>query len=189
MNLDYWARKIVRKATCTLSSGAKLSSSARIRNIFGHTSAIKIGKQSFIAGELLTFARGGRIEIGEWCYVGEGARIWSSTHIKIGDRVLISHNVNIFDSLTHSLNAAKRHEQFRSIMLHGHPREIDLGERPVEISDDVWIGANSCILRGVTIGAGSVIGAASVVTHNVPPGCVFAGNPARFIKMANDSEA
>jgi acetyltransferase-like isoleucine patch superfamily enzyme len=131
---------------------------------------------------LMTFAHGGRIEIGQWCFLGEGARIWSAVHISIGNRVLISHSVNIFDSLTHPLDARLRHEHFRTIMLHGHPRAIDLGERPVEIGDDVWIGANSCILRGVTIGAGAIVGAASVVTQDVPADCVFAGNPAKLVK-------
>jgi len=182
MNLDYWTRKILGKATCSLSSGAKISSTARIRNIRGLTSAIKVGDHSFIAGELLTFAHGGQIEIGQWCFIGEGARLWSASRIRVGDRVLISHNVNIFDSLTHPLDAGQRHEQFRAIMLQGHPRKIDLGERPVEIGDDVWIGANSCILRGVSVGAGSVVGAASVVTHDIPAACIYAGNPAKFVR-------
>ena len=188
MNLDYWFRKVSGKATCLLDEGARLAFSARIRNICGCTSAIKVGEHSFVAGELLTFAHGGQIVIGKWCFVGEGARIWSAAQIKIGDRVLISHNVNIFDSLTHPLDARQRHEQFRAIMLHGHPREIDLGERPVEIGDDVWIGANCCILRGVKIGVGAVVGAGSIVTKDVPAWCVVAGNPARFIKIVNDGE-
>jgi acetyltransferase-like isoleucine patch superfamily enzyme len=187
MNLDYWLRKVSGKAACLLEPGARLAPSARIRNARGSTPAIKVGGHSFVAGELLTFAHGGRIEIGQWCFIGEGARIWSADRVSIGDRVLISHNVNIFDSLTHPLDARLRHEHFRAIMLHGHPHAIDLGERPVEIGDDVWIGANSCILRGVTIGAGAIVGACSVVTQDVPAGCVFAGNPARLVKML-DSE-
>lgn len=188
MNLDYWTRKILGKATCSLSRGAKLSPTARIRNIRGLTSAIKVGAHSFIAGELLTFAHGGQIEIGQWCFIGEGARLWSASGIRVGDRVLISHNVNIFDSLTHPLDARQRHQQFRAIMLQGHPREIDLGERPVEIGDDVWIGANSCILRGVSIGAGSVVGAASLVAHDIPTGCIYAGNPAKFVREVGEKK-
>lgn len=185
MNFDYYLKKLVGKATCRLERAARLASTARIRNNRGHTSSIKIGEHSFVAGELLTFAHGGEIQMGKWCFVGEGTRIWSAARIQIGDRVLISHNVNIFDSLTHPLDANQRHEHFRAIMQYGHPKNIDLSERPVAIGDDAWIGAGSYILRGVTIGVGSVVGAGSVVTHDVPAGCLYAGNPARLIRLVD----
>lgn len=185
MNLDYWTRKLSGRATCLLASGAKLSPRARIRNACGRTQAISIGANSFVAGELLTFPQGGEIRIGSWCFVGEGARLWSVARILIGDRVLISHNVNVFDSLTHPIDAKLRHSQFEAIMLRNRQHKSDLGERPVDIADDVWIGANSCILCGVSIGAGSIVGAASVVTKNIPAGCIYAGNPARFIRKIN----
>lgn len=156
--------------------------SARIRNIRGFTRHIKVGKHTIVAGELLVFSHGGDISIGEWCYIGEGARVWSSGSVHIGDRVLISHNVNIFDSLTHPLNARLRHAQFKAIMQTGHPRSIDLGERPVTVGNDVWIGANACVLRGVFLGEGAIVGASAVVTHDVPPFTLVAGNPARVIR-------
>lgn len=165
-----------------LGDGAKLMPSARIRNIRGDTRRIKVGNHTLVAGELLVFSHGGDISIGEWCYIGEGARVWSSGAIHIGDRVLISHNVNIFDSLTHPLSARQRHAQFKAIMQFGHPRSIDLGERPVSVGNDVWIGANACVLRGVTIGEGAIVGAGAVVTHDVPPFTLVAGNPACVIR-------
>lgn len=55
----------------------------------------------------------------------------------------------------------------------------------VTISDDVWIGANVIILPGVHIGTGSVIGAGSIVTKNIPPSVVAVGNPAKVIKKRN----
>jgi len=137
---------------------------------------------------LLVFAHGGDISIGEWCYVGEGARIWSSGTICIGDRVLISHNVNIFDSLTHPLKSSTRHAQFKSIAQIGHPYTIDLDEKSVTVCNDVWIGANACVLRGVTIGEGAVVGAGSVVTHDIPPFVIAAGNPARVIRELRPDE-
>lgn len=182
MNLDYWLRRISGRVTCVLGAGAKLMSTARIRNIRGDARHIKVGNHAIIAGELLVFAHGGDISIGDWCYIGEGARVWSSGSIHIGDRVLISHNVNIFDSLTHPLSAQLRHAQFKAITQTGHPSFIDLGERPVTVNNDVWIGANACVLRGVTLGEGAIIGASAVVTHDVPPFTIVAGNPARVIR-------
>jgi len=156
--------------------------SARILNIRGETRRIRVGDQSLVAGELLVFPHGGDISIGEWCYIGEGARIWSSGSVTIGNRVLISHNANIFDSLTHPLRARERHAHFQAIVQSGHPRSIDLGERPVTLADDVWIGTNAVVLRGVSIGEGSIVGAGAVVTHDVAPHCIVAGNPARLIR-------
>ena len=189
MNLDYWTKKILGKATCSLSRGAKLSSTARIRNTRGLTSAIKVGYRSFIAGELFTFAHGGQIEIGQWCYIGKGSRIWSAGRIDIGDRVMISHNVNIFDNLTHPVDPVLRHQHFRAIASVGHPHRIDLGERPVRINDDAWIAAGAMVLRGVTIGKAAIVGAGAVVTHDVPPFAIVAGNPARVIRYVKSDEA
>lgn len=188
MNLDYWLRRLSGRATCVLGRDVRLQASARIRNILGQSQAIRIGRYTHVAGELLVFAHGGEISLGEWCYIGEGARIWSSCRIEIGDRVLISHNVNVFDSLTHPLKADTRHEQFKTILQSGHPRQIDLGEQAVSIGNDVWIGAGAIILRGVTLGEGVIIGAGAVVTADVPAFTIAAGNPASVVRELEQHE-
>lgn len=188
MNLDYWLRRLSGKATCILGQGARLVSSARIRNIRGNSRYIRVGGHTLVAGELLVFKHGGSISVGEWCYIGEGTRIWSSGSVNIGNRVLISHNVNIFDSMTHPLNARERHAHFKAIVLTGHPININLGERPVTIANDVWIGASACVLCGVIIGEGAIVAAGSVVTKDVPPYSVVAGNPARVIRELDPGE-
>jgi acetyltransferase-like isoleucine patch superfamily enzyme len=139
-------------------------------------------------GELLTFARGGKIEIGEWCFVGEGTRIWSALEIIIGDRVLIGHNVNIFDNLTHPIQPGMRHMQYRILSTIGRVREEGLEEQPIYIGANAWIGANSTILRGVTIGEASIVGTGSVVTRSIPPYTIAAGNPTRIIRELTPSE-
>lgn len=188
MNIDLWFQRFRGKATCNFGARAQLLASARIRNIRDDQDCINIGADSVIAGELLIFRHGGSINIGDWCYVGEGSRIWSSTSVIIGDRVLIAHNVNIFDSLTHPLSRKKRHEQFKAIVQSGHPEQLDLDEKPVVIENDVWIGASACVLRGVHIGEGAVIGAGSVVTHDVPKFTIMGGNPARIIRELGGDE-
>jgi acetyltransferase-like isoleucine patch superfamily enzyme len=188
MNIDYVARRLLGRPTCVLASGAKLYRSARIRNASGNDGHIRVGSSSIILGELLTFGHGGQIQIGEWCYVGEGARIWSALSVIIGDRVLIAHNVNIFDNLTHPIDAVERHRQFHMIATCGHPKQIDLGERAIHIGSDAWIGANVTILRGVTIGQAAVVGAGSIVTKNVPAYTMVAGNPARPIRELKSPE-
>lgn len=171
-----------------MEPGASLHASARIRNARGASDRLRIGSGSIVKGELLLFGHGGEIAVGRWCFVGEGTRIWSAARITIGDRVLISHGVNIFDNLTHPVSPRARHEQFRAIAQRGHPRDIDLGEREVTIAEDVLVAAGATILRGVSVGRGAIIGAGSVVTHDVPPFTIVGGNPARIIRELTAEE-
>jgi acetyltransferase-like isoleucine patch superfamily enzyme len=161
---------------------------ARILNASGSSERIYIGTRSLIEGELFVFAHGGRISIGDSCFVGPGTRVWSAGSIDIGNRVLISHNVNIFDSLTHPLSPRMRHAQFQAIASTGHPKSIELAEEPVNIADDVWIGAGATILKGVSIGARAIVGACAVVTHDVPAATIVAGNPAKSVRTLTAQE-
>lgn len=145
--------------------------------------SICIGEKSHIRGHLITFPHGGSIKIGNQCYIAESTRIWSGCDIKIGDNVLISHNVNIFDDTTHPINYIERREHVRQIFEEGFPKTINsLKPSPIVIGNDAWICCNSIILRGVMIGEGAIVSAGSVVTKNVEPYTVVAGNPAVVIK-------
>jgi acetyltransferase-like isoleucine patch superfamily enzyme len=176
------------RATCDLAKDAVLLPAARILNASGVSEHICIGRRSLIEGELFVFAHGGRISIGESCFIGPGSRVWSAGSIEIGNRVLISHNVNIFDSLTHPLSPRLRHAQFQEIASTGHPKSIELAEEPVNIGDDVWIGAGATILKGVSIGACAIVGACAVVTRDVPAATIVAGNPAKSIRSLTAQE-
>jgi acetyltransferase-like isoleucine patch superfamily enzyme len=188
MNLHLLLKRLIGKPTCVLGEQTRLAHCARILNAGGKSSLIRVGRHCVIEGELFVFGHGGEIEIGDWCFVGPGTRIWSASAVTIKNRVLISHNVNIFDSLTHPLNPERRHAQFKEIVTSGHPREICLDERPVIIEEDAWIGAGAIIMRGVRVGARSVVGAGSVVTVDVPDDAIVAGNPARLVRQLNETD-
>ncbi len=169
---------LVNDLQCRLSTrsdpSARFTREAEVLNILGERGAIRIGARTVVSGQLQTFGHAGSIEIGEWCFVGPGSRIWSSASVSIGDRVLVSHNVNIHDTNSHPVNAAERHAHYVAIVERGHPRQIDgIKAAPVSIGDDVWIGFNSIVLKGVTIGCGSVVAAGSVVTNDVPEYSLF----------------
>ncbi|BDM77601.1 acetyltransferase [Acaryochloris marina MBIC10699] len=171
------------RSIATIDCNAKIFHTAKVINIRGDKLAINIGSKTHLLGELLTFGHAGHIQVGEDCYVGENSRIWSANKVEIGNRVLISHNVNIHDTDGHPLNKQLRYDHFLEIVTNGHPKsELEIPSSAIQIHNDVWIGFNATVLKGVTIGEGAVIGAASVVTKDVPPHSIYAGNPACFIR-------
>ena len=101
-------------------------------------------------------------------------RLWIHESARIGNNVKIGGCVLITDTDAHPMDYVAR-------------RSSNEGTKsaPVIIEDDVWIGAHCIILKGVTIGARSVIGAGSLVTKSIPADCVAAGNPCRVIKIIN----
>jgi acetyltransferase-like isoleucine patch superfamily enzyme len=109
---------------------------------------------------------GARLEIGPGSYLNDGSTVTCFQHISIGSGCSISWNTDLCDTNVHELVVA------------GRPRPRT---RPVVIGDRVWIGCGATVLSGVSIGDGAVVGAASVVTADVPAGVVVAGTPARVI--------
>ena len=164
-------------AAAILAETVTLSPEAIIENINGERSRISIGDHSCLRGRLLVYGHGGSIAIGQWCYVGVRSEIWSMSSISIGNRVLIAHDVNIHDGTAHSLDAGQRHNHFCHILQQGHPRTVEalpgVSSAPIVIEDDVWISFGVTILKGVRIGAGSVIAAGAYVTRDVPPGVLY----------------
>jgi acetyltransferase-like isoleucine patch superfamily enzyme len=162
---------------------------SKIINLRGTSESIKIGQGTHILGELFTFAHAGCIQIGDFCYLGENSRIWSSERIEVGNHVLISHGVNIHDTNGHPISKDKRKSHAMEIFTNGHPREnIEIASSPIIIEDNAWIGFNSIILKGVTIGEGAIVGAGSVVTKDVPPWTIVGGNPAKIIREIPENE-
>lgn len=144
----------------------KLFSTALINNTTKVSSNLIIEGNTWIEGEILVFPKG-KVQIGEYCFLGRNSKIWSASDIKIGNRVLISHNVNIHDNNSHPINPEDRHDDFYKIITTGF-QNIDLNAKPILIEDDVWIGFNATILKGVTIGKGAIIGACTIITEDVP---------------------
>ena len=119
---------------------------------------------------LSTRKTGAIIKIGSNCGM-TGSKIIAAESIEIGNRVMIGANSAIVDTDFHPLDPLERQ---RDVLNGKH--------RPVVIENDVFIGMDSIILKGVTIGEGSVIGAGSVVTKDVPSGVIVAGNPVKILK-------
>ena len=115
------------------------------------------------------------IRVGRDCEF-TGASVVASERIVIGDRVKVGAHTTIVDmDYVHAMEAHGRLSDSFSI------ERADTKGRPVTIQNDVFIGMNCLILKGVSIGTGSVIGAGSVVSQHVPPYTMVGGNPARVI--------
>ena len=162
-----------------------------------------LGKNIQIPGKVHWLIRGSKVRVGDNLYFSSGdavnpigsnlqgaiyvesgasltigndvgmssTRMWIHESVTIGDNVKIGACVLITDTDAHPLDYLAR-------------RTSNDGTKsaPIVIEDDVWVGAHSIILKGVTIGARSIIGAGSVVTKSIPADCVAAGNPCRVIK-------
>ena len=143
--------------------------------------SIKIGKNCRIYGRLLTQDQG-KINVGNNCCIYERSFVGSVESIDIGNCVMISNHVHIFDNNNHPTSASERMEMCLG-GFDGDPwRWKHSKSAPIIIEDNVWIGEYSAIMKGVRIGEGSVVAAHAVVTKDVPPFSIVAGNPARVVK-------
>ena len=121
----------------------------------------------------------GRIEIGNECYIANASLVCAEK-ISIGHRVFIAGGVTIADSDFHPLDPAKRLADTVALSPVGKSKSRPpITAKPVIIEDDVWIGFNATILKGVHIGAGAIVQPGAVVTENVPAGISVSGNPAK----------
>lgn len=147
---------------------------------------ISVGDNTWILGVINTCScnEDCKVDIGSDCYIGDHSRIWVGKNIKIGDRTLIAHNVNIFDTTTHPIDKQIRYEQ-ENMLKNGRNPNVKfetMKSEAVHIGSDVWIGCNALIMKGVSIGDGAIVAAGSVVTKDVPENVMVAGNPAKIVK-------
>ena len=161
---------------------------AVVDNLQKDKNKILVNSGSNIRGMLLVFGYGGKIEIGKNCYIGENSKIWSGEHIVIGDNVLISHGVNVMDTNAHEIDHKLRADGYIGSLKYGTEYLKGRVEtKSIFIDDDVWVGFNSIIMKGVSIGKGAIIASGSVVTKNVDAFTMVGGNPSRVLKDLNST--
>ena len=155
--------KLVRKR------GAEIT----IGECFNFSSGLNINRISRRQTGCICAEEGARIAIGD--NVGMSSPcLWARNSIIVGNNVNIGACCVIMDHDAHSLNRELRRSRADELG--------DIASAPIVIGDDVLIGTGCYILKGVHIGPRSIVGAGSVVTHDVPPDEIWAGNPARFIR-------
>jgi acetyltransferase-like isoleucine patch superfamily enzyme len=147
------------------------------------TDAVRIGRgASIYLGVMFDLGPQGRVSVGDFTLIN-GARIICDAEVSFGDYCLISWNTVFMDTCRLPTSVAARRKELAAFASHD-PRRLEgsATPKPIRIERNVWIGFDACILPGVTVGEGSVVGARSVVVEDVPPFSVAVGNPARIIR-------
>lgn len=134
------------------------------RLYLGEAATFRVDSTTFYSGTTLSVNKNATFSMGK-SYCNYDCRIACFDNIKIGDGCAISQNVTIRDSDNHE------------VVRDGYERTA-----PIVLEDNVWVGINATILKGVRIGEGSIVAAGAVVTNSCPPHSLIAGVPARVIK-------
>jgi acetyltransferase-like isoleucine patch superfamily enzyme len=143
--------------------------------------ALKIGDHCTMDGVHFALGDRAKVEIGDCCYF-TNAILLCELEIRIGSYVVIGWNATVADSDFHPIGPAERVVDAIacSPLANGRPRP-EIIRQPVVIEDDVWIGPNATILKGVRLGSGSFVEAGALVTRDVPARSRVLGNPARVV--------
>jgi len=130
----------------------------------------------------------GEIRIGDNTCIYRKSVIGSVQSIHIGSCVIISNHVHIYDNNNHPTSPRVRREMCCGDFDGEAWRWKYSESKPIVIGDNVWIGEYAAILKGVTIGTGAIVASHAVVTKDVPPYSIVAGNPARVVKELENDE-
>ena len=137
-----------------------------------------VGRKNLLVGFHGPNIQQPELVIGDDVVIGYRCEINVAQSVRIGRHVLIATGVRIFDHNSHPIDPDLR--RARAPITRG-----DIA--PVVIHDDVWIGMEAVILKGVTIGRGAIVATGSVVTKSVPERVIVAGNPAKVVKIIGDN--
>lgn len=150
---------------------------------------VTIGERGLIKAQFTFETPQGEVHIGNNTHIG-GAQFICRTRIEVGNDVTMAWGITLYDHDSHNTNwEFRKHDNeqcYQDYITTGnniaHKDWSQVNSAPIIIEDKVWIGMDVLVLKGVTIGEGSVVAARSVVTKKVPPHSLIAGNPARVVK-------
>lgn len=174
------------KNNAVLGKSPSLLPTASISNLDKDTNRVIIGDNCELGCSI--HVDGGFIKIGNNTTIRYSTEINSVNSIIIGNNVIISNNCIIYDNNSHPVSPSKRFLMTQSGFTGDLWRCKESESAPVLIGNNVWIGQRAMILKGVSIGDGSVVAAGSIVTKNVPQYSLVAGNPATVVKYIGNEK-
>jgi acetyltransferase-like isoleucine patch superfamily enzyme len=142
--------------------------------------SVLVGSNSLVQASIVFEKPGASVQVGDRSFIG-GSQLICLDNISVGDDVLIAWGCTIVDHDSHSVVFSERRNDVAD-WIGGRKNWSYVPKARVKISDKVWVGFNSIILKGVILGEGAIVGAGSVVTKDVPDWTIVGGNPARIIK-------
>lgn len=146
----------------------------------------RAGDNDNIRGRVMV--TGGVMTIGSNSFINHGTEVRCEHGVTVGEYVFISYFVDIHDTNTHSTEWSSRRQE----VIDGYPNSTHRGLQkpktsPIKIGDDVWIGKGAAVLKGVNLGARSIVGTRAVVTISCPPDGLLVGNPATCIQRSTNN--
>jgi acetyltransferase-like isoleucine patch superfamily enzyme len=179
----HYARLVLRYVLLKLRFGKRLQTDGicficpNVTLEIGRHATLRIGRWSWIGHGTKIRVHEGEVSIGAKTVMGQDCTISAYQHVSIGRECIIADRVMMID-FDHGVTEVERPIRLQGIY-----------KRDVRVGHNVWVGYGACILRGVSVGANSVIGTSSVVTKQVPENAVVAGTPARVIRMRDTPQA
>lgn len=180
--LNWISKKRLSKKVFSIGNDTIIYYTARISLTQKATKEnIQLSNNARVYGSLVSCGKG-KISMGEFAALGAKSVIKSVNFIEVGAFTAIAPNVIIQDNNTHPVNPHDRLLMMQTPAGHVSRSWLFSDSAPIKIGKNCWIGENSRICKGVTIGDGAIIAANSVVTHDVPENSIAAGNPAKIVK-------
>lgn len=149
----------------------KIQMSSNSKCLIGEGSRIRCSIKASASGEIV---------IGKRTFINQGSELRCQTSITIGDYVLVSYEVDIFDNNTHSTDWRERREAILNSPMNEMIDKFTPKTQPITVGSDCWIGKRAAILKGVNIGERSIVALGSVITISIPSDCLAYGNPSIY---------
>lgn len=144
---------------------------------------IEIGKDCLLEGTIVLYTNQSKVKIGDRTFIGKDTTIYCYNEVEIGNDIMFSWGITLIDTNAHSLKSSDRMNDVVDWKKGAEFKDWSkVSNQKVTIANKSWIGFNSIILKGVTIGEGAIVAAGSVVTKDVAPYTIVGGNPAKCIK-------
>jgi maltose O-acetyltransferase len=184
--LDKYKSNQVKRSVTLVGSDHVFERSTFIRLADGSDkNDIVVGDHAMISGALVS-ENHGKINLGTYVYLRENSTIGAVNSITIGDYTSIAEYVVVLDNNNHPINPLDRQLKSSSPKGSDYRKWRHSESAPIIIGKNVWIGSYARVCKGVTVGDNSIIAANSVVTKDVPPNVIVAGNPAKIVKTDID---
>lgn len=191
--LEYWKHLSLRRVRrqVRVAASTRLLRRFSVKFLSGAQDRVylSVGENCMLNAAVIFESSEGVVQIGDRTYIGNDTSIISRNRVTIGNDVTMAWGITIYDHNSHSFDWRQRARVVDHFYrTYGKPdcfEKIDwtgVASAPIVISDRAWIGFGALILKGVTIGEGAIVGACSVVSRDVEPYTIVAGNPAVLVR-------